>query len=117
MSDFCDYSKLLDTDYSQQVFRGVDRFFSKPNVIDGIKTICETMPSLDESSYALKLTLVNFVDNSNVSIPIIFMDDSVFFEVNMLIQLRDNYEITKLNAEMLEEINNGLAANSSITNF
>ncbi len=117
MSDFCDYSKLLDTNYSQQIFRAADNFFSKPNVAEGIHTFCETMPSLDETSYALKLTLRNFVGNSDVSIPIIFTDDSVFFEVNMLIQLRDNYEITKFNAELLEELSAKLLENRSVTNF
>lgn len=117
MATFFDYSKMLDFDYSQQVFKKTNEFFSKSNVINAIKTFCETMPSLDETSFALKLTLSSFVGNSDISIPIIFMDDSVFFEVNMLILLQDNYEITKFNAELLEELSIKLLENRSVTNF
>lgn len=117
METFFDYSKMCDFDYSQQVFNAAVKELAKPDLFANVSTSLELKPAISNSSLAAELIIHKIVDNSNVSIPLIFMDDGVFMEIVMLVQLRDDYELTKLNAKMLEDINCALYDNREETNF
>lgn len=116
MSDFCDYSKLLDTGYTREVFNEAAQKISQMRFQD-VEIKYEKVASLDETSFGSKITLVKFIDNLDIFIPVIFIDSAAFFEVIMTIQFRNDYELTKLCVEIIEELNVKLAENGSSTGF